>query len=442
MSTDNASSALLHREEARDLPLVETADVIVAGGGPAGIAAAVVAARAGRRVRLLEVHGCLGGVWTAGLLSWILDADNKQGLMQELRERLDAREARRGKAYDPEVMKLVLEEMCLEAGVDLRLHTRVCAAAAPGADGRATIITESKSGREAWRARCLVDATGDGDLADRLGCGWSMGRPDNGDVQPMSLMVLLTGLDAAALRACGHLPDGKRPRTESKQALRAAMEAAGTPPSYGLPTLFQIHDDLYALMANHEFGVRAHDADGLTAATVRARAEVHRLVGALRAHDPVWSSVRLVATGAQIGVREGRRIAGRYEVSHEDVLEGRRHDDAVCHVTFPVDVHATRKDRAHGGIEHQTRASKPYDIPLRALLARDVDGLLLAGRCLSGDFFAHASYRVTGNAVAMGEAAGACAALASRRGCWPHEVSAAEVTALREALTNPPPAPA
>lgn len=159
------------------------------------------------------------------------------------------------------------------------------------------------------------------------------------------------------------------------------------------------------MMANHQYGVSALDGGQITAATLAARREVHALTAALRAQGGVWRDVRVVATADQIGVREGRRIHGRYTVTAEDLVPGVRHDDAVCRVTFPVDVHAldpnTGKTDSTGGLK-----SQPYDISLRALIARDVDGLVLAGRCISGDFFAHASYRVTGNAVAMGEAAG------------------------------------
>jgi len=199
------------------------------------------------------------------------------------------------------------------------------------------------------------------------------------------------------------------------------MERGGRSPSYAKPTLFRIRDDLFALMANHEYAVSGIDARDLTAATVRARREVHELAAALRSLGGPWQDLRIVATGAQIGVREARCIHGRYTVTAADLERGARHDDAVCHVTFGVDVHATDPDQGKG-IEAKTFRAQPYDIPLRALIARDVDGLMLAGRCISGDFFAHASYRVTGNAVTMGEAAGRVAALAAGAACLPHEV--------------------
>jgi hypothetical protein len=176
--------------------------------------------------------------------------------------------------------------------------------------------------------------------------------------------------------------------------------------------LFRVRDDLFALMTNHEYGFRGIDARDVTRATLHARKEIHDLINGLRSLGGVWENLRLVATGAQIGVREGRRIRGLYTVTRDDLREGRTHPDAVCRVTFGIDVHSTDPSKEKG-IEKSGFRAKPYDIPLRSLIARDVQGLLMAGRCISGDFIAHSSYRVTGNAVAMGEAAGDAAARAA-----------------------------
>ncbi len=426
-------------EAAREVPVVDTADVVVCGAGPAGVAAALAAARTGASVRLIECHGQLGGIWTTGLLSWIIDAGNKGGLMRQIVERLDARGAMLGVVpwnrqgsmpYDAEQMKLVLEQSCLEADVKVRLHTRVVAAVK---DGRRVThcITESKSGREAFAARTLVDCTGDGDLAALAGCGSDFGRPAEGpgsagpdragETQPFSLLMLVTGIDPQAIAEFYERTG--RPWGAPKDALLAEFKRAGVEPTYGRPTIFRIHNDLYAWMINHEYGCRGIDAQEVSDATVRARAELHTLIDALRSLGDPWRNVKIVATAAQIGVREGRRVHGRYTVSVDDMLNGVKHADAICRVTFGIDVHSTNQ-RHSTGIEGQggKRSTQPYDIPLRALIARDVDSLLLAGRCISGDFLAHSSYRVTGNAVAMGEAAGAVAALAARQGCQPHEI--------------------
>ncbi len=425
-------------EPARDLPLVEDADVIVCGAGPAGIAAAITAARAGARVRVFEWRGCLGGVWTAGLLGYLLDFD-KPGLNQELLKRLDARDMRRGTSmksicYEPEGMKLLLEELLVELGVKFQLHTRVAAAYR---DGRrlTTIITESKSGRQAWRAPVFIDTTGDGDLGAMAGCAFEFGEAKSCPCQPMSLNALLVCQDAAALAAYIHKSDPSKADGIAKDAFKTEIGRAGFFPSYSKPTLWQVRDNLLLVMMNHEYGVMAFDAAAITAATVHARAEMHQIVNGLRQLGGPWTGLQIAATAEQIGVRDGRRIAGRYTVSKDDVIAGARYDDGVVRPTFPVDIHALSAEHNQTAAYHNAGIKvKPYDIPLRALIAKDVDGLMMAGRCISGDFIAHASYRVTGNSVAMGEAAGVTAALAATSKRLPHEVPWSEGLAQLKAL--------
>jgi hypothetical protein len=245
-------------------------------------------------------------------------------------------------------------------------------------------------------------------------------------MQPMSMICLLTGIEPEAVapfvRGLAE-PKGLR---NPKGRLLAEMKRAGVTPSYAGPTLFYIRKGLFCMMANHEYGVSGTDAAELTAATVRGRAEVHQLVGALRKLGGPWSDVQIVATTEHIGVREGRRVRGLYTVTADDLARGARFDDAVCRCAFPVDVHSTDPKQNKGIMRERVRA-KPYDIPYRSLVARDVEGLLLAGRCISGDFIAHSSYRVTGDAVAMGQAAGAAAALAARTKRPPHELPWAEI---------------
>jgi hypothetical protein len=421
-----AASGSSFHEPARDLPLVQDADVIVCGAGPAGVTAAITAARAGARVRLFEWRGCLGGVWTAGLLGYLLDFD-KPGFAKELTRRLDERGVRRGTSqksicYEPEGMKLLLEDMCVEAGVKFQLHTR--AAAAYKENNRlTTLITESKSGRQAWRAPVFIDTTGDGDLGALAGCSFEIGESKACPCQPMSLNALLVARDAAALAPFIHGADPSKLDGPSKEAFLAEIKRAGFFPSYSKPTLWQVRDNLLLVMMNHEFSVIPYDAAQVTEATVRARSEMNRIVNGLRKLGGPWEGIQLAATAEQIGVRDGRRIGGRFTVTKDDLIKGARYDDGVVRPTFGVDIHAlTAEHNKEAGYTNRGIKVQPYDIPLRALIAKDVDGLMMAGRCISGDFIAHASYRVTGNAVAMGEAAGVTAALAAASKRLPHEV--------------------
>ncbi len=426
-------------EPAREIPVDDWADVIVCGGGPAGVAAAVAAARAGRKVRLFELRGCLGGVWTAGLLTYVFDFD-KCALDREIMRRLDAYGARtidrpgaegmkryphgldKDWVYEPEYMKLVCEDMCLESGVRVTLHTAVVAAYRDaGGKNVATIVTESKSGRQAWRAKTFVDCTGDGDLAARAGCGFDLGWTPDGFGQPATLNAMVVVKDGAAIgdyvsndpamwtdRAAGK--DGRAicNHIAASHKLRDLLHAQGLDPSYGDPTLFRCHGNLFCFMATHAYKLRPDDAQAVSDATIRARKEIARLADALARLGGPWTGFRVVCTAEQIGHRDARRIHGRYTVTRDDVAAGRRFEDAVTESRFGIDIHGLDKKSNDVRAAGQSFGAKfrPFQIPLRACRAADVDNLYMAGRCISGDFIAHASYRVTGSAVAMGEAVG------------------------------------
>lgn len=408
------------RESIRKVPIVEKVDVIVCGGGPAGFAAAVSAARNGATVRLIELQGYLGGVWTAGLMTHFLDTEGKGGLMYELLEAQKYANVIQSQYFDPEITKLWLENFCMDAGVLPIYHTRVVGAVKEG--GRlTTVITENTNGRQAWQASVFIDATGNGDLAAIAGCFYSLGHPETGLTQPMSLNAIITGVKMDDLIARNVVTRPGRGGSQHKKNLLAEIRKAGADCSYESPTIFPIRDDLFSIMSNHEYKVSSLDAQEITYATIRARAEINRQIDALRKMGGIWNNLRLVATADQIGIRESRRIHGRYTITQEDLIKGARFEDAVCRVKFGVDVHALDPE-TNKSIEEKTFKSQPYDIPLRSLIAKDVDGLMMAGRCISGDFYAHASYRVTGNAVAMGESAGEVAALAVQKKCLPHEV--------------------
>jgi hypothetical protein len=432
-------SERLYREPARDIPIMEQADVVVCGAGPAGVAAAIAAARSGAKTRLIEVNGCLGGIWTAGLLCWILDMKDKPGLIVEIMSKIKKRKAGYVNqpgysfAYDPEAMKLLLEQICIEVGVKVQLHTRIVAAACDKQKRLRLAITESKAGRQAWGGKVFIDATGDGDLAALAGCGFDIGRKTDGKTQPMSMMAILTGIRFKQIKQFvrGTEKDSNVPKLKFLVELRRA----GVEPSYSKPTLFRIYEDLFCLAANHEYGVLPMDAAGVTEATIRSRAEINKIIDALRRTGGVWKGLRLVATNEHIGIREGRRIHGLYQVSTTDLKQGQRYKDSICRVYFGVDVHSVSKNEGKG-ITRMGVRSRAYDIPLRALISSDVDALMMAGRCISGDFIAHSSYRVTGNAVAMGQAAGITAAIAARTNRLVQDVPWKQVKAGLEKLNK------
>ncbi|HEY1107419.1 MAG TPA: FAD-dependent oxidoreductase, partial [Opitutaceae bacterium] len=252
----------------------------------------------------------------------------------------------------------------------------------------------------------------------------------NCECQPMSLMAQITGINAEEVPQFIREVAGE----EAKRNLQKLMREAGIKISYSAPTLRLLHAGIFSLMTNHEYGVPAYDAGKITEATIRARKEIHAIVADLRKLGGPWRNVAVVATAEQIGIREGRRIRGRSTVTVDDIVAGKKHADAACRVNFGFDVHNVRPGEMFSGkdeieqevLKYRKMGAKPYDIPLGALIAADVDGLLMAGRCISGVFIAHSSYRVTGNAVPMGESAALAAVASVKLSKLPHELSAAE----------------
>lgn len=408
----NTSTSPTVLESARPIPVVRETDVLVCGGGPAGIAAAFTAARAGARVLLLERHPFLGGVWTAGALTIIIDSEHKDGLNRELRQRLEARnEVMYCKqwpdwpVYGVEAMKTLLDEMIEETGIEVQFYTSVAAVAREGR--RVTgVYTESKSGREFIKAKVIIDTTGDGDVAAQAGCAFEYGRPKDGKVQPMTLYGRIGGYTGDTI----HI-----------QPLLDIARRAGTDPSYGDVTLFPQpgQPGVFMLMATHLYG-SALDVRNLTRAELQGRKEIRQLIELYRKHaGPDWQSVYLIDTGPYLGVRESRRIMGRHYLTVEELQSAKKFDDGICHVRFMADIHHP-DPREGSGLTHVFFPY--YDIPFGCLVARDVDNLMMAGRCISGDHIAFASYRVTGDAVAMGEAAGLAATIAVKDGVDPYDI--------------------
>lgn len=415
-------------EQEREIPVKEEFDVVVCGGGPAGVAAAIEAGRSGAKTMLVENNGCLGGVWTSGSLTWILDYHHQKGILKEITEELTKRGAEcpidtgtRSFAFDLETMKILLDEMVLGAGVHIRFHTRVCSAVVE--KRRLThVVTESKSGREAWVAKIFVDATGDGDLSAQAGCSFDFGDPENnGSTQPFSLLGIITGVEFEDIKSFARWAGDKG--SVSKRNLLEAIQKGGYEPSYRKPSIHPISHNLFKIMANHEYGFSSINADDVTEATLIGRSELHKVINALKNNAGIWENIRLVSSAEQIGTREGRRIHGYHTVSIEDLRNGVFHDDAIAEVRFGVDVHSVKKADDSKSIRYSRDIkSKPYTIPLRALIAKDVDGLLLAGRCISGDFIAHSSYRVTGPVTTIGQAAGRAAAVSSKMKKLPQDI--------------------
>jgi hypothetical protein len=402
--TEGESRCLVLAESTRELPVLGEVDVLVCGGGPAGTGAAIGAARAGASTLLLERYGFLGGMASGGLVIPHFDAFLNEGINLEIMSALKERGAWGAPfwriSYDPETWKHVTEELVLESGSDLLYHALAVAAVMDG-DRIRGVVVESKTGRFAVLAKAVVDCTGDGDIAARAGAPFSVGRPVDGLTQPITMMFRLGGVRWV-----------QRSAAQLREMVEQAAEREGH--SYRLPFLnpWILHlpnPNEVVVQLTHVRGVDATEIRELTRAEVDGRRQVKALVSFLKVHVPEFREAYLIETACQIGVRETRHFAGDYVLTRDDLVAARTFPDAVATVSFSMDMH-----NPVGLNQSSDPLSRPYHVPYRSLLPKGVEGLLIAGRCISGTHDAAASYRVKGPCLAMGQAAGIAAALAAR----------------------------
>ena len=416
-------------------------DVAVCGGGIAGVCAAVSAARNGAKVILIESAGSLGGTLTEGQMPYILDGDNKGGMIREMMDYLNAREqtvAKRGKKLDEngkripgylinvEGAKYFFDEVCREAGVKVLFHSRV-AAADHSAGHINSIMLATECGNYSVEAKIYIDSTGNGNLAALVGCGWECGDPVEKRPNPASMQAAAVGMpdDYDGIQSA-----------DDKTAYGNMLEKYGISVSSQQVSVVKLPAlKLWGFGMNFEYDVMPDDIESLSFAERNSRKEIFEVMEEHR-KIPGYEQLYLIITGAHIGVREGRRIYGEYRLTDDDIIEGRRFEDGICLVTFGVDVHKLKSndtlDCARG------IRTKPYHIPYRSLVPLGSDNMLLAGRCISGDFYPHASYRVMGNMAGTGEAAGYAAALCARDGLAPRDVDGRQVARyMKEYLAEP-----
>ncbi len=404
---------------ASELSILDSVDVLICGGGPAGTGAAISAARGGARTLLLERNGYLGGMATAGLVVPHYNPFHNKGLNAEIIERLDEADAWGADfwkiSFDPETWRHVTDDLVLDSGSDILFHTQVVATLVEGNAVRGVVI-ENKSGRFAVLAKVTVDATGDGDVAARAGARFALGREQDGALQPMTTMFRMGGVDWVQTTNDGLARLVEDAIAASGSGFRLAYEF---PWAIHLPNPREV-----VLMLVHVRGVDGTDARALSRSEVDGRRQARAAASFLRDNVPEFAESYLIETGSQIGVRETRRIIGDYVLTSEDVQAGRSFEDGIATVSFPIDIHdpVATGQVASASAYHAPRGA--YDIPYRALLPLGFEQLLVAGRCISGTYEAHASYRVKGPCVAMGQAAGLAAAMSVRDGVSPRELSA------------------
>ena len=403
------------------LSVRDKADVIVIGGGPGGIGAAVAAARHGADVLLIEHYGFLGGMATAGEVNPFMPNHFQKesldtGIFEEWLDTMKRYGGVRGnsRVFDPQTARLAAEDLCREAGVRLLYHHRI--AHVEHSDNRITgLVLHSKSGLSAATAKQYIDSTGDADLVAMAGGAFRVGN-DAGDphVQPMTLCFKLMLAEDA-------IPDGLEPgdalhkaRPQIQEAYKRAQEAGRTSnPRENVLMFRSVEDRVIHFNSTRVIHKLSTNGQELSEAEIEGRKQLRELVDILRNEIPLFKNCKLFSIAPQIGIRESRRIVGRYTVTLDDYRRGRTHKDGIARVTYPVDIHNPNGTGTHF-IELPKTAW--YEIPYRSLVPEKFNNVLVACRAISADHGTHSSLRVMPPVCSIGQAAGTAAAFALRDG--------------------------
>lgn len=435
-------------------------DVIIAGAGLAGVSAAVSSARLGMRTLLVERYGFMGGMGTAGLVNPFMSSSTSTGISlvggiyTEICSRLRDVGGMLDRAFDPEAMKYVLQEMVIESGSEILLHSCVTGSLISGNLMNGLIIT-SKSGPQPVSADIVIDATGDADVAALAGVPFEFGNPVTNMSQAMTMMFTVGGVDLResliyAMKNPGEMRFPK-PVDESDvdRLLKGAIGVAGfykEVESARRAGEFDLDQDMVFFISlpqsgqvvvntTHISGIDGTRSEDLTRAEIEGRRQVFTLMKFMRKHLSGFENSYLMQTASQVGVRESRRIIGEYVFNVDDVKRGSRFDDCILRSAYPVDIHSST-GKGYSRDEDRLPPIAPpaggwYEIPYRCIVPLSVDGLLVAGRCVSASHEGHGAVRIMPNCIALGQAAGVAAALCVKSGAAPRNL---EITSLRSAL--------
>ena len=413
----------------KSVPVVGSYDVVVCGAGPAGVFAAIAAAREGAKVALIERFGFLGGMATAGLVMplSVFTYQNKRvigGIPWEFIERLEAMgggyiEKPLGNvAFDPELYKLCMQRMVLEAGVMLYMNSYLTGTVV-GTEGTVEcVVIENKSGAEALEAKVFIDCTGDADLAAMAGVEM---QPMNGEpLQPLSTYFILAGVDTSSpliAEAMHHNKQGVNCHClPIREYLLEHAEELNMPEFGGPWFCTTLHEGCVAVNMTRT-AADACDNRDYTAAECRLREDVYRMAAILRENFAEFKDCYVASVATQAGIRETRRIKGVHTMTAEEYMSGFKYEDSISRGAHPIDIHATKGNKQ--SIHFLEQAAY---VPYRALIAPAYPNLLVAGRPISADRKAFASMRVQASCMGTGQAAGVAAAMATKGGCSVHEV--------------------
>ncbi len=423
-------------------------DLIVLGGGFAGVGAALAAARSGLQVLLADKGNCLGGAAVHNLVNpfmrWFYDEEGKRrhlsgGIFAELQNALHEKNQKNPqymkqdkytalgeeqfapvKSFSEEDLKLILNRMMEEAGVELLFHAYLYEAVKT--EGKLTAVKlATKSGPLELAARYFIDATGDAQLAYLAGCPTTLGRESDHLCQPMTLCFRVANADVEAFYAS---------KARLNEAYKAALKAGElrNPREnilcFKVPMPGVIHFNTTRVVK-----LNPTDPFDVTKAEIEAREQVEEIYEFMKQHADGLGNSYLAATAPEIGVRESRMIIGDYVLTEQDCLNLTKFEDGIAACNYDIDIH---NPEGTGTSHHYFAPGEYYTIPYRSLIPQGAENLLVAGRCISSDHGAQASYRIMPVVCCLGEAAGVAIGLAAKEQKTTRQVDSAELRAELE----------
>ena len=428
----------VYTEKERTIEIIDEVDVLVVGGGPAGMGAAIGAARTGAATMIIENMGSFGGMWTNGLVitlggfnnwlkpwqrcvngvmgEWLVMAEKRGGAENSRSWVLDS---------DPEIMKIVADELILNNKVKCLLHTWMADVIMQDNCIKGILI-ENVDGRKAIMAKRVVDCTGNGDVFARAGASFNISP----ELQPMTLPFYFAEVEPAGKLPYNEevmIPIGPEPGNLSGDLLYEYMSSRrdiiidrtklkeaqqkGEFPEYGGPWFGGLRRRFPWVNTTRVYASGVNAAE-LTAAEMEARKNAHQMMDYYRRNFKEFRNSWIMKTSSTIGIRETRRLTGMYTLTAEDILSGRKFDDSIAVGSWPIDVHPQKGQSG----QHTYKVPLPFNIPYRTLLPEIIDNLAVAGRCISVDRETMGSIRVGATCGAIGHAAGIAAALSAKSG--------------------------
>ncbi len=390
-------------------------DLIVVGGGFAGVAAAVEAARGGLKVLIVEKYNCLGGAAMNCLIMPFMyyhtTVDGKRiklagGIFEEITSRACGPMGDNGLDlyFDEEIMKLELNRMCIENGVDLLFNTVITEVKTE--NSRITSVTGwGKSRKVELFADNFVDATGDAELSYLAGCECKLGREKDNLCQPMTLCFRMNGVDKELFFKTRNEINPLYVEYQKQGKIKNPRE--------NVLIFDTLQDNVLHFNTTRIVKLDPTNPFDVTKAEIEAREQVFEIYEFLKENFEAFKNAKVLSTALQIGIRESRKVVGEYTLTQEDLLALARFEDGIATANYDIDIHSPD---GTGTSHHYFAPGEWYEIPYRCLTPKDCENLLVAGRCISATHEAQASFRVMPYCSALGQAAGAAIALATKDG--------------------------